>query len=209
MPVPMCHALWTAMVKRSPPLRYHVPVDEFEYFHRLLGVLAIGGVACGACIWLVTMGAACIRGASTKSCDAFDLSAAGDPLRNVVVLRIMIAPTWGTMLPLIIFAGTSWITVNEKLSTCSSTMQKIMILARVPAVRWLVLVGATLGLFFGIWVGRFVGAQIGCPAGLCAGILFGLLLCNSTLVRQHWFEVCYWMHYLMAYFTVFLGALSL
>jgi len=80
-----------------------------------------------------------------------------------------------------------------------------MTIARLPAARWLLLIGATLGLFFGIWLGRFVGAQIGCLIGLCAGILFGLLLCSSTLVRQHWFEVCYWTHYVIAYFTVILA----
>lgn len=42
-----------------------------------------------------------------RACDAFSL-ADKSPLTNVLVLRMIVAPTWGLMLPLIIWAKVDW-----------------------------------------------------------------------------------------------------
>lgn len=102
MPVPMCHYFWTVAVKGKPFVRRIIPTDDFLYFHQLLGVLAIGGVATGAILWLLTMVPACARGGK-DSCLAFVMPPI-NPLKNVLILRILIAPLWGTCLPLITFA---------------------------------------------------------------------------------------------------------
>ena len=41
-------------------------------------------------------------------CDAFKLGPKYDPFRNVVVLRLMIAPLWGALMPLMALANARW-----------------------------------------------------------------------------------------------------
>ena len=113
MPLTLCHALWSKLVGRYSWLRrwYALPVDDFPYVHQLLGYFAIGGVAIGASVWLSTMVPACARSYYDDipgACDAFKLGPKYDPFRNVVVLRLMIAPLWGALMPLMALANARW-----------------------------------------------------------------------------------------------------
>ena len=89
-----------------------MPIDDFEYVHRLLGVLCIGFIMLGAAVWLATMVPACASGTTDNACLAFARGGADgkqfDPFRNVVILRLIVAPLWGTVLPLMLVAQTTW-----------------------------------------------------------------------------------------------------
>ena len=72
----------------------------------------LGLITLGATVWLATMVPACIADPAGKACLAFARGGADgtqfDPFRNVLILRIIVAPLWGTILPLMAMAGTTW-----------------------------------------------------------------------------------------------------
>lgn len=175
LPLPMCHALWTALVNRAPCLRNQIwglPIDDFDYVHRLLGTLSIGCVGLGASVWLATMVPACLSGGSgANACLAFARGGSDgvsfDPVRNVVILRLIVAPLWGTVLPLMAFAGTSWQTFEATLSNEHRFGPLLNHHLRHPIVAWLGLVGVASGLAAGVWATGKLGAAVGSVFGLC------------------------------------------
>ena len=60
--------------------------------------------------------------------------------------------------------------------------------------------GLALGTLFSRGAGSIIGAALGAVLGSCLTI--------SPTVRLHWFEFCYWSHYLVAYSTVALALVA-
>ena len=210
MPLPLCHALWTALVGRAPWLRrwYALPVDDFEYVHRLLGSLCIGLIALGATIWLATMVPLCMADASSNACLAFARGgldgAQFDPFRNVLVLRLIVAPLWGTVLPLMAFAGTTWQEFVQGQQQQVGLARHIRHCMRHPVACWLWLVGAASGLAVGTWAGGGVGAAVGGSIGAVCGAW----LASLSAIKLHWYEFCYWSHRAVAYLTVLVALIA-
>ena len=221
LPLPMCHAVWVRVVTFAPAVRTIVPVDHFEVFHRLLGTLALGAIAGGAVIWAATMIPACLSGVLgadgvTSACAAFELNP-GDPLRAVAMLRLILAPLWLALLPMMAFAEHDWAAADCKISAKleeagSGWLAAVWVRAwswfAVPALGWVVLSAASCGMSLGVLLtfyfsgfdGRF--GTIGGVVGMAIAGVGGHLLSRSASVRVHWWEVCYWSHLIIAYGTV-------
>ena len=206
MPLPLCHSLWTSLVACAPSLRRWVPIDDFEYVHRLLGVLCIGLVALGAVVWLGIMVPACAAGGD--ACLAFARGGLDgsqfDPFRNVLILRLIIAPLWGTVLPLMMVAGTSWQSFEAVVRAQTGLARLLICHVRNPVVIWLWFVGVAIGLAGGTWAGGKIGALVGTIIGAVGGVA----LATSPTIRLHWYEFVYWLHRAVAYMTIVLALIA-
>ena len=70
--------------------------------------MVIGSVVVGGLVWVVLM-APCAGGADgEETCGAAFDRGDKNPLTNVLVLRLILAPLWVGFLPLIVFVKTSW-----------------------------------------------------------------------------------------------------
>ena len=118
-----------------------VPCVLPEYVHRLLGFLCIGLIAVGATIWLATMAPLCITDSDASACLAFARGGSDgssfDPLRNVLILRIIVAPLWGTLLPLMAMAGTTWQGFEAEVSGQVGIARGVFRYLRHPVIVWL------------------------------------------------------------------------
>ena len=119
------------LVVKFPGIRKYVPLDDLEFFHRMCGCLALLGLIVGAFVWIIAMGSSCqnegVAGTSVaqeKACLAMhptitDAVKGGellfrsvkheggsflDPRDNVLMLRILVWPTWFFVIPLIYIA---------------------------------------------------------------------------------------------------------
>jgi hypothetical protein len=184
-----------------------------EYVHRLLGFLCIGFIALGATIWLVTMVPACMAydeyaDPYHNPCLAFARGGIDggsyDPLRNVVILRIIVAPLWGTLLPLMAMAGTTWHSFDASVRAQVGLARQVLQHVRHPVIVWLWLVGVALGLAIGTWAAAETGAAIGGALGAA----FGAWLGWSPTIKLHWYEFCYWLHRGIAYITILVALIA-
>jgi hypothetical protein len=226
LPLPMCHAVWGRLVALSPSVRSIVPLDNFEVFHRLLGTLALCAIALGGSLWAITMVPACIAqsvgGVSGRACAAFELNP-GDPIRAVAMLRLIIAPLWGALLPLMAFAETNWAAADARIDAAQQKAGdsiwarwcvRVWSWFAIPAIGWVVLSGAACGTTSGVLLAFYsagFSGRFGVAGGLIGAALGGIggaALSTSQAVRVHWFEVCYWSHVLVAYGTVPLALLA-
>ena len=208
MPIPLCHTGWTALVGWQPSLRHWVPVNDFVYVHRLLGLLCIGLIALGATVWLVTMVPACAAEPKGKACLAFARGGADgtqfDPLRNVLILRLIVAPLWGAVLPLMMAADKSWQRFEAGAKEQKGLARQLVYHARDPVVVWLWFVPVAIGLAGGAWAEGSLGATVGAVCGAVAG----LRLATSALVRLHWYEFVLWQHRAVAYSSILLALVA-
>ena len=195
VPLPLCHFFWTTVADNIPGVRRVVPVDDFEYWHKVLGYIAISGLVVGPLLWAALMAQACDAGDADKNaaCQAFAREAPkleGGPFllperweRSVLVLRLLLAPLWVTVLPLMQFA---------RQRRCALKMHQVFQNAEQRtefATRaWLLVAGMATGTCWGFALfGKgplFVGALVGILLGLWAG--------QSSFCATNWFEICYW-----------------
>merc|ERR1719321_1904490 len=110
---------------------------------------------------------ACIANSDGNACLAFarDVPNGLSPLHNVLILRIIIAPLWGTVLPLMAAAGTRWQTFLEEVSEERVGIWQLLRYLRNPVIRWLWMVGMASGLAVGVWFGGELGALSGAAVG--------------------------------------------
>eukprot|EP01046_Picozoa_sp_COSAG06_P011381 COSAG06_NODE_648_length_13415_cov_83.005783_6_plen_1290_part_01 len=100
-PLTQCYWFWTCLADYLPRA---VPVDELATFHKAFSYMALGFLALGASLWLIILVPPC-QGSNgdNTACKAFDTTVK-DPIENVLALRMIIAPLWFTVLPLMQFA---------------------------------------------------------------------------------------------------------
>ena len=105
--IPMARGMWRDIVHVFPGVKRWMPVDEFDTIHKMLGTITIFFVGVGAVISKAMMGAMCVAN-EVNSCLAFDagVNELFDPIENVVMLRVLVWPTWFGILPLMYFART-------------------------------------------------------------------------------------------------------
>ena len=116
MPLPLCYATWTLVVRSFPSVRHYIPIDDFVYVHRLLGFTAITCIFSGAMLWLMAMVPSCSLSLTENACDAFKVSIGDGPFTNVLVLRLVVAPLWFGFLPLLNWADINWAKLESALA---------------------------------------------------------------------------------------------
>ena len=218
MPIPMYHATWATLAGRYSWVRrwYAIPVDDFQFVHGFFGLLSIGGVAAGTTLWLVVMIPACMEEPVgwdetllgpppvPAACRAFRLSPS-DPFRNTFVLRLMMAPLWATVMPLMLIAGAKWQDFVARAKEQPNIEGTMLQHALNPRLLWLVCIGMAHGSAFFLWAGlSLVSAVIGAMIG--GGL--GCWLALSSTVKLHWYEICQCSHKAVGYFTVLLAVVA-
>lgn len=105
VPLPICRGIVRDLVQVWPGIKNWLPVDEFDLLHRQLGTLCMLYIYIGAIIWIFQMATDCNANVP-NACLAFDAAVIEtfDPIENVVMLRLVVWPTWFFILPLTYFA---------------------------------------------------------------------------------------------------------
>jgi len=118
LPVPFWRGIWRDVSLSFPRARKYVPVDDFLFFHKLLGVLILAFLFVGGSIWLYTLRAPCAE-RDARSCVAFDPPPPPDipdddiraetfafnPFLNVLMLRKIVFTLWFPFMPLLHWAA--------------------------------------------------------------------------------------------------------
>lgn len=158
--------------------------------------------------------------------------AGDDPFTNVVVLRLIVAPLWFGIIPMITFAEVNWDTLRVALAQAKTSQLEELrsrrnLMARVARrqrthgrsnsfCNLLINARATIRAYLLVapvvlWV-TAVGAMLGAAINLYLtqnafiappiGAVCGFLITHSESFQRHWYEVCYWGHLFVAYVTV-------
>ena len=224
LPLSFAHAMWTSVSTIAPWLRawWALPIDDLEYIHRLLGSVCLISLLIGALIWVATMIPACIDDIG-NACAAFALGGGDgrsfDPFRTVLVLRLIVAPTWFTLLPLMFVTGHDWSAFMARARARTSFCGKLLVYVGDPVIWWIVITGVAIFMAFGTWLGAVldyyitrtpIDAQhvfekferIGGGIGAAFGAVVGIGMATSPSLKTHWFEFCFWSHRFIAYFSM-------
>ena len=230
LPLSFAHTMWTSASMVAPWLRswWALPIDDLEYLHRLLGSVVLGGLAIGALIWATTMIPACINNID-NACAAFALGGGDgksfDPFRTVLVLRLIVAPTWFTLLPLMFVADRNWSNFMAAARARPSFFGKLLVYISDPLIWWLIIIGVAHFMAFGTWSGAVIqhladdkpinaenvfrdGERYGGIIGASVGAAVGIALSVSPSLKTHWFEFCFWSHRFVAYFSMMVAIIA-
>lgn len=102
LPLLITRGLWRDAVHYMPWLPRYVPLNDFEYLHKVLGFLVLLYILSGAGIWISVMYVDCFIKEVPNSCMAFEAprNVIFNPIINVAALRASVFLTWFPFFPL-------------------------------------------------------------------------------------------------------------